>query len=58
MDIKSYSTGVKRAHHEITEDIPLDYLANTSKLIPDIIKKLFPSMSYNVDIINIILRSF
>ncbi|CAK68756.1 unnamed protein product (macronuclear) [Paramecium tetraurelia] len=47
MDIKSYSTGVKRADHQITEDNPENYIANTTKLIPDILKKLFPSMSYN-----------
>ncbi|CAK81880.1 unnamed protein product (macronuclear) [Paramecium tetraurelia] len=46
MDIKPYSTGVKRADHQQTEDNPENYIANTTKLIPDIIKKLFPSMSY------------
>ncbi|CAD8145049.1 unnamed protein product [Paramecium pentaurelia] len=50
MDIKSYSTQVKRAdhyNHQKTEDNPENYIANTTKLIPDIIKKLFPSLSYS-----------
>lgn len=42
MDIKSYSTAVRRAERTKTEDNPENYVANTTKLIPDIFKKLYP----------------
>lgn len=47
MDIKKYSTPLITNPSDDKDIFIEEYVANTTKLIPDIFKKLFPKLKYD-----------
>lgn len=48
MEIKPFSTKILKSD-STSEDFVQDYVANTTKLIPDIFKKLYPNLTHKVN---------